>query len=495
MRERIEAGYVPCAYQTFSGERTTAWYRGPLTAAPAQGLPTPESGHWRTADDALIHLTDQGTFDIGYATAWTAGLVHALAHADLSAPTLAARAHARRLAVRLHALTAPDGLHRAPGHPGAATAARETDTAWLREALVPGRLRRAAEDLLAGGLRGSLDTLRVTAPAGPRAPAAGEDGAPGLSPVEHLTALLRDPGVEGVFRDALAAMVTDQVPPAGPHPPGARAPAAEARIPTARARTAVRWVPPHLVRTADRLALVPFDHLVPHPDSMLPPESLRFFHLDDDWLRVLEDGILSPGLHTALDGVLDSAVRAAVSAGDRRGTGRVSKPVTGMLIRSVLTTRWPEVVIEVLDPDGDPLWFHRRDGLAPETTLVLFEGVPGTVTLREPAHGMHLGLDADQRISLRRLTADDSGGPGSTLGLMFPATGDVTAYFRRPGPAGRSPGVVVWQDDSGKAPAGLVPDMTRLLNDAGQPDPAAPLTPAGLALQLLNTPSLQPFTS
>ena len=37
---------------------------------------------------------------------------------------------------------------------------------------------------------------------------------------------------------------------------------------------------------------VPFHYLVPH-QSLLPSESMRFFHLDDNWVDALVDGAFS----------------------------------------------------------------------------------------------------------------------------------------------------------------------------------------------------------
>src|SRR6185503_15442254 len=50
-----------------------------------------------------------------------------------------------------------------------------------------------------------------------------------------------------------------------------------------------------LVEWIARLVLlypVPFHYLIPH-QSLLPPESLRFFHLDDNWVDALVDGAFS----------------------------------------------------------------------------------------------------------------------------------------------------------------------------------------------------------
>ena len=45
---------------------------------------------------------------------------------------------------------------------------------------------------------------------------------------------------------------------------------------------------------------VPFHYLIPNP-ALLPPESLRFFHLDDNWVDALVDGALSIAVRNAAD--------------------------------------------------------------------------------------------------------------------------------------------------------------------------------------------------
>ena len=42
---------------------------------------------------------------------------------------------------------------------------------------------------------------------------------------------------------------------------------------------------------------VPFNYLVPD-ERMLPPESIRFFHVDQDWIDALIDGAFSIGRAT-----------------------------------------------------------------------------------------------------------------------------------------------------------------------------------------------------
>src|SRR6266545_4609179 len=61
---------------------------------------------------------------------------------------------------------------------------------------------------------------------------------------------------------------------------------------------------PDIVRTwlarARLLEGVPFQHLVPDSE-LLPPESIRFFHVDREWTDALVQGALSVGTITTVD--------------------------------------------------------------------------------------------------------------------------------------------------------------------------------------------------
>lgn len=67
---RLENGYTFVHHRTFSGERTTAIYRGPV-------IPTPSIGHrtWpsQTGMDLQIFDSQTGMIDISYSVAWELG--------------------------------------------------------------------------------------------------------------------------------------------------------------------------------------------------------------------------------------------------------------------------------------------------------------------------------------------------------------------------------------------------------------------------------------
>ena len=53
---------------------------------------------------------------------------------------------------------------------------------------------------------------------------------------------------------------------------------------------------------------IPLHYLIAHP-KLLPPESLRFFYLDECWLYALFDGAASLGIHSSMDEALYQVMR------------------------------------------------------------------------------------------------------------------------------------------------------------------------------------------
>jgi hypothetical protein len=254
---------------------------------------------------------------------------------------------------------------------------------------------------------------------------------------------------------------------------------------------------------------IPFTYLVPD-ERLLPPESIRFFHVDGAWLDALAAGALAIGAGTTVDqSRVQSATPAIRAAADRylplvrdlrRGrvtlgtdplvAGTADDPagagpsVTGFLLRSSLVANWPALTVRAYTtaalPTGtDPAQWERDhpetvvgllrlERLGPSVLVALFDGVPALVWLEEPHHGVQLGVQAaadGYRVPLR--------GPD---GAKLPVPDAVVPI--RTGPV---PGVV----DVGALAAAL--------------DRAAPLGvargPAGVALCLLQPPARQRFAA
>ena len=101
-----------------------------------------------------------------------------------------------------------------------------------------------------------------------------------------------------------------------------------------------RIIPTPLRQWLARLRLlenVPFAYVV--PDSlMLPPESIRFFQIDDFWLDCLLDGAFSIGQTTTHSDVVEQLQQSLLTA-SLPDLGRLS----GVLLRSEVVSGWPAV--------------------------------------------------------------------------------------------------------------------------------------------------------
>jgi len=250
-----------------------------------------------------------------------------------------------------------------------------------------------------------------------------------------------------------------------------------------------RVVPRDLRLWLARLRLlepVPFGQLVADP-QLLPPESIRFFHLDRAWTDALVEGALSVGTVTTADraalealyGVIrdevDEAERLVRLPGWEPGAAVPSGPagpVSGFILRSRLVSGWPalhvrgyatdnlalatpiadDAVGEEHDVTLGKLPLLRLERLAPAVLLALFDGVPRVVHLEEPRAGVQFGVDE----------TDDAGTVSAEVRLRDPATGayvdsGATAQvrFRRD-----APGVVHLAGTTREMVAGLFGDAS-----------------------------------
>jgi hypothetical protein len=179
-----------------------------------------------------------------------------------------------------------------------------------------------------------------------------------------------------------------------------------------------------LVEWIARLVLlypVPFQYLVPHP-SLLPPESLRFFHLDDSWVDALVDGALSIAVRNLTDqqrvasrSDLQSALSKIVYQHRLRLQGKHPEwnpseryrdtPKSGFLLRSSIVTGWPGVevtVTTIADPDQTMPKILRLDQISDGVLFCLARGSLDRVTFREPREGITFGVGSDFKIQARK---------------------------------------------------------------------------------------------
>jgi hypothetical protein len=187
---------------------------------------------------------------------------------------------------------------------------------------------------------------------------------------------------------------------------------------------------------------LPFAYLVPD-ERMLPPESLRLFSVDPDWIEALVDGAFSIGRASASQLAKDAAhvgtmtplswtAARAARTNDRphlaalKAAAASSVPqMSGLLIRSAAVRGWPKLQIDGYStaddsspPDVPKL---RMEHLSADVLLCLFDGPVRMVSIHEPPEQLHSGLEYDNQgaasTTLRYVTGDT---PGEQTDLTAP---------------------------------------------------------------------------
>lgn len=125
-------------------------------------------------------------------------------------------------------------------------------------------------------------------------------------------------------------------------------------------------------------------------DSLLPPESIRFFYVDENWVGALIDGALAVGQN----------IRCVAPEERLWGEGEIR---TGFLLRSSLLNSWPSVEIHCYPDEagkGTELEVLRSARMGEETLLFLVSGVIRRVEFVEPVEGVSFGFTEDEEGNL-----------------------------------------------------------------------------------------------
>jgi hypothetical protein len=167
--------------------------------------------------------------------------------------------------------------------------------------------------------------------------------------------------------------------------------------------------PPSITDWLTHLTLlygVPFSYLVPDA-RMLPPESVRFFYVDPNWLNRCVDGALSVGVLSTAEQIFNEAFFAYFHQGlaaeqqavrpSLRGRAAPDTVLTGgttggFLMRSVVVSGWPGLEVTATK-GGNPVSLLRIDRLASDVLLVLFSDIPDVVQIIEPSEGLRFGVE------------------------------------------------------------------------------------------------------
>lgn len=447
VRHLIETGHVALRHVRADRPGAYDFYRGPLTPYPTDTVD--RTGTWWITDEDGF-----GVRNVGHHTAWSLGRGLALADQEFSAALARAVDLRQKVAQNLAQITG--GLQARAEAVG--TAGPAYSSVGLLEGLLPPEgysssstegergpadgdvppERRAGVEALDRLLAGEppqfhaqalLDGLAARYGAGPgdgaAEGAAGSDEEVRADPVAMVRAgdlsfPASVPSAAGTVAEiAEDPRMTERF---AAHVLGSSVPRSSGYGGPAPTDTGE----PALVSFLDGLRVlsgVPFDHLVPDARA-LPPESLRWFRVDQGWLDALVTGALWAGMC----GSYDRAVVEALADAYLDGPRKPPTPRSGLLIRSRLVADYPEVGI---DPAGTRVL--RRAVLAPGVLLMLFDGVPSEVHLNEPDQGVHLGVgfqDGRERITLRALREAGGVKVGDELPARSGGTTQVAVPFR-----------------------------------------------------------------
>lgn len=436
---RLADGFVPLQYQLRTGEQTFAWYRGPCV--PVLTTPLTDEAPFPTSDAALVYQSEFGVFDASLATAWQTGRALALADRVFGQALYAFRQRSHQLTDSLLQRLQSDAF-------SAGQIAELSSNTMVQDEF----LRCLSTDL--------LHTLGATEAARPAtAPLlAGPAPAPDPDPATAVKNFLADPQAQALIADETRA---DLVPVA-------------------------TWLANLLL-----LSPVPFNLLVPD-NRMLAPETLRFFYLDDNWLRALTDGAVSIGMQSSRDSFFteimgDLIHRAATTAAQAMRAQRIGVDppaaevaenlISGFLLRSAVVSGWPNLAVRGGLTDGGNLRILRMDRLADDLLICLFSGVPDYVEFAEPQEGFRFGVDDDGNLPMRQPLSGDSVPLGTQLATPLPLV----------------PGSLRAGGDNVLDVAAAVRQVQHALSQAGVAVPD--FGPADFALQMVKSPEAIRFTS
>jgi hypothetical protein len=320
--QRMHDGYTIVRHRVGTGEQTAAYFRGALTPNPSSAVSLP---NWpissNNGQDYLILDPKQGVIDISYSSAWQLGKTMAISNFGFAA----ALARFRRL---LHT----EGVKTA---------------SFMRVAMVRdvntkfNTLSSLSRTLTAVG---KASTIAPPLSPGRSAPAHAPISLPGRFTGPNSKA---DPKIKQAFVDGVAnagKIHTAAL--------GRNVNKTFDEVSTAPANNDWNIILSYIM---DRMWLsgVPSHYLVPDA-SFLPPESIRFFHIDHVWIDCLIDGALSAANHLAREtDPVRQEIKRRISEylGSVIGTGESAHhhqvPTFGFFLRSAAVAAFPDMRIEV----------------------------------------------------------------------------------------------------------------------------------------------------
>lgn len=342
--QRLEDGYSLTRYRTQIGELTVALTRGPFTPTVVKH---PLTSDWTSLStfgtDLQILDQDTGLMDITYSSAWNLGKTLALADQAFAAALSRVRTyiHDKTMNNAKKTILNPLGAYKTREEHLESLA----DSVKSLNQLPKSNLLRGPNSMVNRWRKPDVATLDLSFTS------------PLINPIfdEHAAPVARilasSSGGGQIYDETNTPYSTDWM-------------------------LIFKWV-------LDRMYLVnvPAHYLITDP-THLPRESLRFFHIDANWIDALIDGALSIANHLGRD---DDKVRIAIKKAINDYISTVNPilkysppiPTYGFLLRSELCSQFPDLVVKAPLPKDDPRPpILRHENIDKGVMLCLFDRVP-----------------------------------------------------------------------------------------------------------------------
>lgn len=131
---------------------------------------------------------------------------------------------------------------------------------------------------------------------------------------------------------------------------------------------------------------IPFNYMVPDA-AMLPFESIRFFTVDETWLKYFIDGAFSIGRISKLESEYDKLLYTIL---DSVKVTKVKR--SGFLLHSVAVPGWPELIISGNKPSDKAT---SEDKLSPNVLRCIFDKPITSVSIHQKPESIHFGFEDD----------------------------------------------------------------------------------------------------
>lgn len=152
---------------------------------------------------------------------------------------------------------------------------------------------------------------------------------------------------------------------------------------------------------------IPFQYLVIN-EELLEENSIKFFHLNPNWILSLMDGATSLGRNGSIDISHDDLmieyiynkvykecqnIRPVLQGKKKRISNEAIESVTGFIMRSALVKGWRGLEFKAYDEDMNELVPLRIETLSTDVLLGLYNGQIHKIDIAQPPESFHFAFD------------------------------------------------------------------------------------------------------